>query len=161
MNFQIKPLPAAFFNPLFKLSDAELAKQAAMRVFADRNPGFPCRVSLLDAQVGETLLLVNFEHHAVANPYRSRHAIFVRNNASDAQLEVNEVPETLLKRLLSLRAFDESGMMVDADVVKGDMVARAVNRMLRLERVHFLHVHNAKPGCFMARIDRVSTQRAD
>ena len=154
MSFQIKALPAAAFNPLFKLSDSELADHAAMWVSADRNPGFPCRVSLRDAQVGETLLLVNFEHHAVANPFRSRHAIFVRKNAGEAQLDVDEVPEMLLTRLLSLRAFDESGMMVNADVVKGTMLARAVNRMVRSERVHFLHAHNAKAGCFMARIER-------
>jgi hypothetical protein len=154
MSFQIKALPAATFAPLFKLSDSELANRAAMRVSADRHPGFPCRVSLRDAQVGETLLLVNFEHMPVANPYRSRHAIFVRENAIEAQLEVNEIPEVLLTRLLSLRAFDGTGMMVNADVVEGDTLALAIDRMLQPDRVHFLHVHNAKAGCFAARIER-------
>jgi hypothetical protein len=154
MSFQIKGLPAATFTPLFKLSDAELATRAAVRMTADRHPGFPCRVSLRDARAGETLLLVNYEHLAVATPYRSRHAIFVRENATDAQLEVDAVPEVLLTRLLSLRAYDDAGMMIDADVMDGRELALAINRMLDSHRVQYLHVHNAKRGCFAARVER-------
>jgi Protein of unknown function (DUF1203) len=154
MSFQIKGLPAATFAPLFKLPDAELATCAAMRVTADRHPGFPCRVSLRDAKKGENLVLVNFEHLAVATPYRSRHAIFVRENATEAQLELDEVPEVLLTRLLSLRAFDDAGMMVEADAIQGRELAVAINRMLESRRVQYLHVHYAKPGCFAARADR-------
>jgi hypothetical protein len=155
MSFQVKGLPAATFKSLFRLSDKELADRAAVRVTADRRPGFPCRVSLCDAQIGETLLLVNYEHLSVATPYRSRHAIFVRENATEAQLAVGELPEVLLTRLLSLRAFDNAGMMLDADVMRGCELAVEIERMLGSERVKFLHVHNAKPGCFAARIERV------
>jgi len=154
MSFQIKGLPAATFAPLIRLSDSELATQAAVRVTADRSPGFPCRISLRDARVGETLLLVNYEHLPVATPYRSRHAIFLREYATAAQLAIDEVPKVLLTRLLSLRAFDDAGMMIDADVIPGSEVAFAAERMLESSRVCFLHVHNAKRGCFAARIER-------
>ncbi len=157
MNFQIKGLAADAFAALFKLSDAELAHHLAIRMIADRQPGFPCRVSLRDADVGETALLVNHEHLALASPYRSRHAIFVRENATEARLEINEIPEVLITRLLSLRGFDAAGMMVDADVVQGRRLAVAIKRMLRSSRVLYLHAHNAKPGCFAARIDRSET----
>ena len=154
MDFQIKGLAAEAFTPLFNLSDAELANHCAIRMIADRQPGFPCRISLRDADVGETVLLINHEHLALAGPYRSRHAIFVRENATAARLETNEIPEMLRTRLLSVRAFDDAGMMVDADVISGRWLARAAKRMLRLPKVQYLHVHNAKPGCFAARIDR-------
>jgi hypothetical protein len=157
MDFQIKGLAADAFAPLFRLSDAELAHHLAMRMIADRQPGFPCRVSLRDAEVGETVMLINHEHLALESPYRSRHAIFVRENAIEARLEINEIPEILATRLLSLRGFDEAGMMVDADVVQGRGLALAVKRMLRSPRVRYLHAHNAKPGCFAARIDRCET----
>jgi hypothetical protein len=101
------------------LPDTELATRQAVRVTADRHPGFPCRVSLRDARAGETLLLLNYEHLPVATPYRSRHAIYVRENAAEARLEVDEIPEVLRTRLLSLRSFDDAGMMIDADVVQG------------------------------------------
>lgn len=154
MSFQIKGLPAKTFAPLFKLSDTELAARAAVRVTADRLPGFPCRVSLCEAQAGELLLLLNYEHLSVASPYRSCHAIYVRENASEAQLEVDEVPEILRTRLLSLRAFDEEGMMIDADVMQGRDLVVAIDRMFDSHRVKYLHVHNAKPGCFAARVER-------
>jgi hypothetical protein len=157
MNFQIKGLPVASFTALFNLSDAELATRAAVRVRADRYPGFPCRVSLRDARVGETLLLVNYEHLPVVTPYRSRHAIFVLENATQAQLEIGEIPEVLLGRLLSLRAFDDAGMMIDADVMQGVELAPAILRMFATPGVQYLHVHNAKAGCFAARIERAGT----
>src|ERR1700685_559221 len=157
MNFQIKGLAAGAFAPLFKLGDAELAHHSAMRMIADRSPGFPCRVSLRDADVGETVLLVNYEHAPLASPYRSCHAVFVREQATEARLEINEIPEMLSTRLLSLRAFDDAGMMVDAEVVQGRKLQTAVKRMLRSSRVQYLHAHYAKPGCFAARIDRSET----
>jgi len=155
MDFKITGLPAAAFRSFFSLSDAELAARSAVRMLADRRPGYPCRVSLRDADPGETVLLVNFEHLAVATPFRSRHAIFVRENAAEARLEMNEVPEVLRTRLLSLRAFDTAGMMIAADVVDGCELAPAIHRMLKVREVLYLHVHNAKPGCFAARVDRI------
>ena len=155
MNFQITGLPAAPFTFLFNLSDAELGARGVIRMVADRHPGFPCRGSLVDAEAGESVLLLNYEHLAVATPYRSRHAIFVREGAAQAQLNVNQVPESLQIRLLSLRAFDQAGMMIDADIVAGRELAPAIGRMLGTHLVQYLHVHNAKPGCFAARIDRV------
>ncbi len=157
MDFQITGLAADAFAPLFNLSDAQLAKHSALRMIVDRHPGYPCRISLRDADLGESVLLINYEHLAVAGPYRSRHAIFVRENATEARLKINEIPEMLTTRLLSLRAFDDGGMMIDADVIQGRGLATAVKRMLRSPRVQYLHVHNAKPGCFAARIDRAES----
>jgi len=154
MDFKITGLPLESFRSLFTLSSAALVAHGALRMVADRRPGFPCRVSLRDADPGENVLLVNFEHLAVATPYRSRHAVFVRENATEACLEVNEIPEMLLTRLLSLRAFDSAGMMIDADVMQGSELAAAINRMLGVPAAQYLHIHNAKPGCFAARVER-------
>jgi len=155
MDFQISGLPRAAFAPLFGLSDAELAAHAAVRVHADRTPGFPCRVSLRDAEPGESVLLVNHEHLPVAGPYRSRYAIYVREGALDAHLGPNEIPPVLRGRLLSLRAFDSSGMLREADVVQGTELTAAIVRALMPPSTAYLHVHNAKPGCYAARVDRV------
>ena len=79
MHFRIQGLPADQFAPLFSMSDAELAKRGAVRRIADdRGRGYPCRVSLTDSTPGDELILVNYEHHAVASPYRMRFAIYVR-----------------------------------------------------------------------------------
>ncbi len=155
MSFQVSGLSVAPFARFFGLPDEELAKHQIVRHTADQSSGFPCRVSLREAQVGETLLLLNHEHLDVASPYRSRYAIYVREFAEEARVAINEVPEVLRRRLLSLRAFDNNGMLLDADVIDGREVEPLIERMLGNERVDYIHVHNAKPGCFAARVDRV------
>ena len=154
MAFQISSLAQGGFAHLFDMSDAELAEQDAVRMRVDTRPGFPCRVSLEDAEIGEAVMLVNYEHLSVATPYRSSHAIFVRENAVAAVPPVNEIPESLRIRLLSIRAFDRGGMMRDADVVHGRELEAAIERLFENPAVEFLHVHNAKPGCYAARVDR-------
>jgi hypothetical protein len=104
--------------------------------------------------VGETVLLLNYEHLPAASPYRSSHAIFVRQGATDARLEADEIPQVLQLRLLSVRAYDHGGMMLDADVMPGQELAAAIHRLLERSATAYLHVHNAKPGCFAARVDR-------
>jgi len=154
MDFRISGLDRAEFAPLFGLSDEKLRERGVVRRVADAKPSFPCRVSLQDAEPGETLLLLNYEHLPVASPYRASHAIYVRENAQTAKPVVNEVPDVLRTRLLSLRAYDRAGMMVDADVTQGKDIEPVIQRMLAQPGVEFIHAHNAKPGCFAARIDR-------
>jgi hypothetical protein len=154
MPFQISGLPRAEFAPLFALTDGELAERQIVRRIVDEFPGFPCRVSLADAEPGERVLLLNYEHLPVASPYRAAHAIYVRENAKDARLARNEVPDVLRRRLLSLRAYDSVGMMRSADVVEGKQIEAVIERMLGDAKVAYIHAHNAKPGCFAARIDR-------
>jgi len=153
MGFRITGLPAEPFTQLFTLSDAELAAHHAVRRIADARPGFPCRVSLTDADIGEEVILVHFEHHAVATPYRASHAIYVRRGERRFDA-VDEIPEQLRLRLLSVRGFDAAGMMVAADVVDGRELEGAIARLFGDDRITYLHVHFAKPGCYAARIER-------
>lgn len=92
MAFQAVPLSRDLFAPLFDLPDAELAAHRAVRLRADAKPGFPCRISLTDAEPGDELLLVNFEHQGADSPYRSSHAVYVRRRAAEASLPPNALP---------------------------------------------------------------------
>ena len=154
MAYVIRGLDPASFAPLFGLSDAALAERAIVRRVADARPGFPCRITLEDADPGETLLLLNYKHLPVSSPYRASHAIYVREGAREAAEYVDAVPEQLSRRLLSVRAFDGAGMMVEADVIDGGALDRLARDWLGRPDVAYLHAHNAKPGCFAARIDR-------
>jgi hypothetical protein len=154
MTFQIEGIPVARFAPLFGLPDEALSELGAVRRIADHKPGFPCRVSLKDAEPGESVLLVNFLHQPAATPYRARHAIYVREFAQEARLAPGEVPEVLRSRLLSLRAFDAAGWLLDADVVDGQLLEPALIRLLEPQAVACVHIHNAKPGCYAARAVR-------
>lgn len=154
MNFQITGLPLKQFAPLFALSDEELARHDAVRVIADKRPGFPCRISLQDAAIGERLILLNYEHLPVASPYRSRHAIFVSESATEVHLAAGEVPEQLRSRLLSVRAFDARDMMQSAEIAPGTALESLIDQLFSNPEVAYLHIHNAKRGCYAARVDR-------
>lgn len=56
MSFQIVWLSPPSFAALFTMDDAERQSRRAVRMLADRKPGFPCRVSLSDAEVGEEVI---------------------------------------------------------------------------------------------------------
>ncbi len=154
MSYVIRGLDPAVFAPLFGLSDAALAERQIVRHFADAKPGFPCRVTLEEAEPGEALLLLNYEHLPVSSPYRASHAIYIREGASAAAVYEDRIPEQLSRRLLSVRAFDAAGMMVEAEVIDGTELDTLTRDWLGRPQVAYLHVHNAKPGCFAARIDR-------
>ena len=156
MSFRILALPRDPFVPLFALDDAVLEARGVMRKIADAKPGFPCRVSLADAEIGETVLLLNYEHQPANTPFRASHAIYVRHDALQAECRVGDVPEVLRSRTISLRGFDAKHMLVAADLAEGAHLKSAIETMLGNRKVSYVHLHYAKPGCFAARVVRVT-----
>ena len=154
MDFRITGLDPAPFRQYFAMDEAELARRHAVRRVVDAKPGAPCRVGLVDAEPGEEVLLVNFEHLPVDSPYRSRHAIYVRRLATEAFDRVNEVPPALRVRLLAVRAFDQRHMMVGCDIAEGAVVEPLIERLLAAPETSYLHVHYARAGCYAARVER-------
>lgn len=154
MTFQIHALPAEPFAALFTLTDAELAQRNAVRQTVTEHPGIPCRISLADAELGETVLLLNHTHLPEDSPYRASHAIYVREGQRQTRPKVGDVPDVLRRRLISLRLFDDHHMMIDADVVAGTDLAEALSVALDDPAVAYAHLHFAKPGCFAARVTR-------
>lgn len=154
MPFQIHALSKAPFEHLFALPDADLLERNILRVKADTDPGFPCRVSLEDAKIGEVLILVNYRHLEGTTPYAASHAIYVRKDAPQARLGVGEVPMVLAMRLLSVRGFNKQNLMVEADVIDGACLAERLKEMFAKKEIEFVHIHNARQGCFAAKATR-------
>lgn len=153
-NFRIKGLAPERFAHLFGASDEELARHGARRYIVDETPGFPDRIEMRDLEPGECAILVNYTHLDVDSPYRSSHAVFVREHATRAYDGVDEIPDVLRRRLLSVRAFDGSDMLTRADVIGGDSLRAWIESAFEDDAVRFIDVHNAKPGCFAARVER-------
>lgn len=151
MNFRIRGLEAAQFADLFALPDAELAAQGAVRKIAD-GP-HPCRISLTDAAPGDEVILVNYEHHAVASPYRMRFAIYVRKGEHTFDA-LDHVPDQLRKRTLAVRGFDDKGMMTGWELIEGIWLEEAIDRQFAEPSVRYLHIHFAAPGCYAAKVER-------
>jgi hypothetical protein len=146
--FRLTGLDPSPFEPLFALDDDALRARGVLRRRADADFGFPCRVSLEDAAMGEELLLLPYAHHAVDSPYQASGPIYVRRGARQARLAPGVVPDYVARRLISLRAYDAAALMVSAEVLEGEHVAARLAQLFADAAVAYVHLHNARPGCF-------------
>jgi hypothetical protein len=155
MGFTISGLPVERFEHLLAVDDEEaLAQAGAVKLTVDEPHAFPCRVSLQDAVPGEQVLLLNYTHQPADSPYRASGPIFVRRAAARTHVAIDEVPEQQRRRLLSVRAYDARDWIVASDVTAGAELASVIERFFADPRVAYLHLHNARPGCYAARVDR-------
>lgn len=155
MSYRIAGLNPSPFEPWFAMTDAQLLAQGARRLTVDDEPGFPCRVSLEDAKLGEQVIALSYQHQPAASPYRASGPIFLRQNISQATVVIDRVPKMLTLRPQSIRAYDDSHFIRAAEIAAGDQVDDAIRGLLSDQGISYLHVHNAKPGCFNCRVDRV------
>ena len=154
MTYRITGLDPAPYKPLFGLPDAELAERGIVRMTVTEKPSFPCRVSLTDRDIGESVLLLNHVSHDAANPYRATHAIFVTEGVEAPAEYVDCVPPVFETRMLSLRGFDADGMMADAIVTQPGEADEGIRKLLSNPKITTIHAHNAARGCFSAKIER-------
>jgi hypothetical protein len=155
MPFRITSLPLAPFQALFALDDTRLEALGACRMVADDPNSAPCRISLVDADPGEALILLSHRHlDHPSSPYRSEGPIFVREAAAQARPSPGVVPEMLARRLLSARVYDAGWMMTDADIVEGRDLAACLQQWFADDRVARIHLHTARRGCYMAAAER-------
>ncbi|MGD9598323.1 MAG: DUF1203 domain-containing protein [Steroidobacteraceae bacterium] len=154
MNFQITGLPADRFVPLYALGARALAARGVETRTADAPNAYPCRVSLEDALPGEELLLLSWPHLPARGPYASSGPIFVRRHAATAQVAAGTVPGQQRRRLLSVRAYDDRDYLIDADVAPGAGLEALIERFFGDPSVSYLHVHNARHGCYACRVNR-------
>jgi hypothetical protein len=154
MTYSISGLSPAGFAPLFALDDEALAAAGAMRVTASSSRGFPCRVSLEDAQQGEQLILLHHTSHDVETPFRSAYAIYVREGAVQAGPFIDTTPPVFAGRSLALRGFDAEGMLTDARLAQPDLADEAIRSLFDDPGIAYIDIHNAAPGCFAARASR-------
>jgi Protein of unknown function (DUF1203) len=154
MTYRITGLDPAPFRPLFGLSDTELRARSAVRIIVDAKPGAPCRISLVDAEVGSAMLLVNHVSHDHPGPYRAAHAIFVREGEEAVGDFIDAIPPVFAPRVLSLRGFDADGMMLDAQLAQPGAAEDGILRLFANPAIAIIHAHNAVRGCFAAKVER-------
>ena len=154
-DFIVSGIQQNEINHLFSLNAQELQLKGISKMTVDVKPGFPCRVSLEDANVGEEILAFNYEHHKANSPYRSSGPVFVRCNAPEAKLKKNEIPKMLEHRYLSLRTYDNNAMMMGATTIKGKDIQASIQKIFDDLKAKYIQVHNAKPGCYNCQIDRI------
>ena len=151
-DFIISGIKRQEVGHLFGLTHQELSAKGMSKIIVDEKPGYPCRISLKDANIGEEVLAINYEHHKANSPYRASGPIFIRLNTGEAKLKKNEIPRMLKHRYLSLRAYDEEGMMIDATTIDGENLAKTIDEIFDNPQSAYIQVHNAKPGVIIVKL---------
>ena len=131
-------------------ADAAHALRATggVRYVADSSPGYPCRRCLRDAEIGDELVLVSHDPFTHDSPYRCASPIFLHADECHPDLRSAEMPEQLTRRQLSVRAFDDQAMMIDAAIIDGVELEHTLDRFFTDHATHVVHVHNASRGCW-------------
>jgi len=154
-NFKFEALNHLNFEYLNDLSEAELAENTIKKMKVDQFPGFPCRITLEDAQIDEMVFLLNYDFHNVSSPYRASGPVFVRANQLTKTYAQNEIPVMFNHRLLSIRGYNKEAMMIFADVSEGQFLKDKLLQILENPEIEYIHLHNAKPGCFNCTVKRI------
>jgi hypothetical protein len=154
MGFQISGLPLHSFAGLLQMNADQLQAAGVVDLRVEDEHTWPCRVTLQDAVPGERVLLLNYRHQPAESPYAASGPIVVRREAGHTHVAVNEVPEQQRIRLLSVRAYDAKHWIVGAEVTPGTELESIIQKFFADPRVAYLHLHNARFGCYSARVDR-------
>jgi hypothetical protein len=154
MTYRIEGLSPDRFDGLIGASEQQLSEQGARRVIADSPTGYPCRISLADAEPGASLILTNFVSHEVEGPFRTAYGIFVREDAVAAASYEDEVPPVLRQRTLGLRGFDSEGMLRGALLAMPGEADARIRELFEAPEIASIHAHNAAHGCFLAKVER-------
>ena len=129
-------------------------KTETVRVIATHKSGFPCRVTLEDADEGEELLLFNYVSHDVTSPYRSSYAVYAKVDAKEPAQFNDEVPPVFEGRPLGMRAFGTDAMLKTASLSMPGAADKTIRQLFELDEIAYIDVHNAAHGCFVARVER-------
>ncbi|WP_339827278.1 DUF1203 domain-containing protein [uncultured Parasphingorhabdus sp.] len=154
MTYQITGLSPDLAKPFEGASAEELSAMGAVTMIATSKPGFPCRVSLEDAEVGEELILFHYISHDVDSPYRNSNAIFARTGLTTAAQYTDVIPPVFHGRTLGMRGFGSDAMLKTAKLSFPGDADRSIRALFELDEVAYIDVHNAAHGCFVARVER-------
>ena len=154
-SFKVLALPEAVADRVRRLRSDDHGNDGIDFTVADRKPGYPCRVCLEDAEPGEPMLLFSYSPFNRPRPYRNIGPIFIHGDRCSPYRDSGAVPSQLRHRLLALRAYDESDLMVGADIVDGTEVEALIQRLFGDSRAKYIHVHNARAGCFACQLERM------
>ena len=79
----------------------------------------------------------------------------MRRNSARAVPAPDQLTPYVTSRLMSVRGYDAQHRIVEAAVCEGAELRSEIERQFADPRVAYLHLHNAKRGCYSCRVDRV------
>jgi hypothetical protein len=132
------------------------------RIVATAPGGFPCRHCLQCAEPGETMLLGSYNLPRPRGIYWAPSPIFLHAEACERFAAEDEIaPIVRANALVSVRAYDAADQCLYdlGQVCAGEDVAAPLARALDDPRTEFVNIHTARPGCLLARVERLNGQQ--
>jgi hypothetical protein len=125
------------------------------KITVDQSPGYPCRLSLEDAKIGEEVYLFSHQPFTNENPYRETGPVFVRTEADQATLEPGQIPDMIKRRPIIVRSYSADETLLSGDPAEGEDVGQVIQQCLNREGVAFLHIRAALTGCYLCKVEQV------
>lgn len=142
----------------FRRTGRDDAGNALRRVTAPGG-GYPCRHCLRLAAPGEAVLLGSFHLPRPRGIYWAPSPVFLHARACPRFDAAGEVaPAVRRNPLVSVRAYDADDLCLYdlGQVCAGRDVDGPLGRALGDRRTAFVNVHTARPGCLLARVERLN-----
>jgi hypothetical protein len=151
--YQIQALPEA-------IADAARTTQSSPQyghpAHAELAKGYgPCRSCLRRFRTGEeNRLLFTYNPFDGLDPYPAPGPIFIHEDRCD-RYQDNVFPPELRELPLMFEGYGAARELVTMERGTGDDIDQVISRILSISDVHYIHVHNAEAGCFIAQITRM------
>ncbi len=134
------------------------------RMTATSADGFPCRHCLRLAVPGQVMLLGSYNLPRPLGIYWTPSPIFLHADGCPRSEARNEIAPIIRRNaLVSVRAYDAADQCIYdlGHVGAGEDIDAPLQRALADARTAFVNVHTARPGCLLARVERLEYYHAD
>lgn len=159
-RYRCIPIDAAVADR-FRHSGRDDFDNPLRRVTATGAGGFPCRRCLRCAEPGAPMLLGSYDLGRPRGIYWAPSPIFLHAQPCPG-FEAADVVAPIIRAnaLVSVRAYDAEDLCLYelGHVCPGAEVDAPLLRALDDPRTAFVNVHTARPGCLLARVERVDAR---
>ncbi len=156
-RFRCVPMPTATAER-FRRTGLDDRGNALRHMTATDGTGAPCRHCLRLAAPGERVLLGSYDLPGPLGIYWTPSPVFLHAEPCPA-FDAPDVLAPIIARnaLVSVRAYDaDDQCLYDlGQVCPGAEVGAPLARALADPRTGFVNVHTARPGCLLARVERL------
>ena len=143
----------------FRNTGRDDSGNALRRMDVASGRAYPCRHCLQIAEPGDTMLLGSYALPAPKGIYWTPSPVFLHAEACPRFMADDIIAPTVRANpLVSVRAYDaEDACLYDlGHVCAGTEVEGPLRAALADPRTRFVNLHTAKPGCWLARVERAA-----
>jgi hypothetical protein len=154
VTYRVLPFPPEVASHARATRSDSFGHAGLRPIRVDESPGYPCRVCLREAAVGDEVFLIAHRASPVEHPHSVVGPVYVHAHACVPWAAAGSLPPIVSTRSMALRAYDAAGDLVACDLAEGPQLDAAIARLFEDSRAAAVHLHFARAGCFACRLER-------